>query len=90
MALTLDTLKSAAQHSSGIAKLYEACETFFNLAKAHMDHVEQQIDVGFQGHDLDLDAMLDEWELGLAGENAREMSLFLMGSGEGLGYISGA
>lgn len=36
MEASVETLKSAAQYSSGVAKLHDACETFFNLAKAYM------------------------------------------------------
>ena len=82
MSVTIETLKSVSNYSRGVAKLYDACDTFLNLAKDYMDKVVgEQIWTGFEGYDMDLDAMLDEWELGLAGEDAREMSSFLMGPG---------
>ena len=92
MEVSVKTLKSAAQYSSGVAKLHDACETFFNLAKTYM---AQTIEAGdacegplqqqpttetFDVASLygqDWDAMLDDWDLGLGGENAREMSSFL-------------
>ncbi|KAF7513801.1 hypothetical protein GJ744_007852 [Endocarpon pusillum] len=95
MEVSLETLKSAAQHSSGVTKLHDACEMFFNLAKAYMAQtmkkgesydgpLHQQPATGAFDqtslHGLDWDAMLDDWDLGLGGENAREMSSFLTGS----------
>jgi hypothetical protein len=95
MEVSVETLKSAAQHSSGVTKLHDACEVFFNLARAYM---AQTIKKGesYDGplnpqpateafdptslHGQDWDAMLDDWDLGLGGENAREMSSFLAGS----------
>lgn len=92
MEVSVQTLKSAAQYSSGVAKLHDACETFFNLAKAYM---AQMIKKGEPGegslhateafdpttlYGQDWDAMLDDWDLGLGGESAREMSSFLTGS----------
>lgn len=92
MEISVETLKSAAQYSSGVAKLHDACETFFNLAKAYMvqtirkgksyEGPLQQQPAAFDPASLygqDWDAMLDEWDLGLGGENAREMSSFLTG-----------
>ena len=95
MEVSVETLKSAAQVSSGVAKLHDACETFFNLAKAYM---AQTIKKG-ESYEAPLyqkpatetfdptslygqnwDAMLNDWDLGLGGENAREMSSFLTGS----------
>ena len=95
MEASVETLKSAAQYSSGVAKLHDACETFFNLAKAyvaqtinegeshdgplHQQHATETFDLtSLYGQDWD--AMLDDWDLGLGGENAREMSSFLTGS----------
>ena len=95
MEVSVETLKSAAQYSSGVARLHDACETFFNLAQAYMaqtvrngesyeDTLHQQ--PGREAFDQtslygqDWDAMLDHWDLGLGGENAREMSSFLTGS----------
>ena len=95
MELSVETLKSAAQYSSGIAKLHDACKTFFNLAKAYM---AQMIKKGesYEGllhqhpatetfdptslYGQDWNAMLDDWDLGLGGENAREVSSFLTGN----------
>lgn len=94
MEVSVETLKSAAQYSSGIAKLHEACKTFFNLAKAYMEQTikkgesyegplhQQPATEAFDPTSLygqDWDAMLDDWDLGLGGENAREMSSFLTG-----------
>ena len=95
MEASVTTLKSAAQHSSGVAKLHDACETFFNLAKAYMAHTTKQGEShgsaqhqypAMEACDLtsfyrqDWDAMLNDWDLGLSGEYAREMSSFLTGS----------
>ncbi|TKA64859.1 hypothetical protein B0A49_08003 [Cryomyces minteri] len=95
MEVSVETLKSAAQYSSGVAKLHNACETFFNLAKAYMAQTikkgesyegplhQQPATEAFDPTSLygqDWDAMLDDWDLGLGGENAREMSSFLTGS----------
>jgi len=92
---SVETLKSAAQYSSGIAKLHDACETFFNLAKAYVSHAIKKRDSldspnyqqpRMEAFDLtnryrqDWNAMLDDWDLGLGGENAREMSSYLTGS----------
>ena len=92
MEISVKTLKSAAQYSSGVAKLHDACETFFNLAKAYMAQTikrgesyplhQQRASEAFDPTSLyrqDWDAMLDHWDLGLGGENAREMSSFLTG-----------
>lgn len=95
MEVSVETLKAAAQYSSGVAKLHDACETFFNLAKAYMAQTSKN---GVKSNDgplhqqpamevfdpislngQDWDAMLNEWDLGLGGENAREMSSFLTG-----------
>jgi len=91
----VETLKSAAQYSPGIAKLHDACETFFKLAKAYMAQTnrreesydgplhQQSATEAFDVTSLygrEWDAMLDDWDLGLGGENAREMSSFLTGS----------
>ena len=88
MEVSVETLKSAAQYSSGVAKLHDACETFFKLAKAYMAQTIQNLHqqpaaepfdpASLYGQDWD--AMLDDWDLGLGGENAREMSSFLTGS----------
>lgn len=95
MEVSVQTLKSAAQYSSGVAKLHDACETFFNLAKAYMAQTikkgesyegplhQQPAAQAFDPTSLygqDWDAMLDDWDLGLGGENAREVSSFLTGS----------
>ena len=95
MEVSVETLKSAAQYSPGVAKLHDACETFFNLAKAYMAQTikkgqpyegplpQQPATEAFDPTSLygqDWDAMLDDWDLGLGGENAREMSSFLTGS----------
>lgn len=95
MEVSLETLKAAAQHSSGVTKLHDACEMFFNLAKAYMAQaikrgesydgpLHQQPATGVFDqtslHGLDWDTMLDDWDLGLGGETAREMSSFLTGS----------
>lgn len=95
MEASVGTLKSAAQYSSGVAKLHDACETFFNLAKAYMAHMikkgessegplhHQPATEAFDPISLygqDWDAMLNDWDLGLGGANAREMSSFLTGS----------
>jgi hypothetical protein len=95
MESSVETLKSAAQYSSGVAKLHDACRTFFNLAQAYIAQTNKKRDSnGGPLHQqptaevLDLtslygqdwDAMLDGWDLGLGGENAREMSSFLTGS----------
>ena len=95
MEISVKTLRSAAEYSSGVAKLHDACETFLNLAKTY---VAQMIKKGesYEGplhqqpateafdptrlYGQDWDAMLDDWDLGLGGENAREMSSFLTGS----------
>lgn len=95
MELSIQTLRSAAQYSSGVAKLRDACEAFFNIAKAYMvqtikkgeshegpPHQQPATEV-FDPTSLngqDWDAMLNDWDLGLGGENAREMSSFLTGS----------
>jgi hypothetical protein len=95
MEVSVETLNSAAQYSSGVAKLHEACETFFNLARAYMTQTIKKSQ-SFNGplhqhpateafdltslHGRKWDAMLDDWDLGLGGENAREMSSFLTGS----------
>lgn len=95
MEVSVQTLKSAAQYSSGVAKLRDACETFFNLAKAYMAQTIQK-GASYEGplhrqpateafdptslYGQDWGAMLDDWDLGLGGENAREMSSFLAGS----------
>lgn len=95
MEVSIGTLKSAAQHSLGVAKLHDACETFFNLAKAYLAQTikngeyyegplhQQPATEAFDPRSLseqDWDAMLDDWDLGLGGENAREISSFLAGS----------
>lgn len=92
MEISVETLKSAAQYSSGVAKLHDACETFFNLAKAYVAQTirkgesyenplhQQPATEAFELTSLyrqDWDAMLDDWDLGLGGEYAREMSSFL-------------
>ena len=92
MEVSVQTLKSAAQYSSGVAKLHDACETFFSLAKAYMAQTikkrepyegtlhQQPATEAFDPTSLygqNWDAMLDDWELGLGGENAREVSSFL-------------
>jgi hypothetical protein len=94
MEASVETLRAAAQLSSGLTKLHNACESFFDLAKAHMaqtisnresqeGHLHQQ--PGMEAVDLtdlysqDWNAMLDDWDLGLGGESAREMSSFLSG-----------
>ena len=94
MEVSVGTLKSAAQYS-GVAKLHDACETFFNLAKAYIARTikkgesyegplhQQPVVEAFDPTSLcgqDWDAMLDDWDLDLRGENAREMSSFLSGS----------
>ncbi len=94
MEVSVQTLESAAQYSAGVAKLHDACETFFNLAKAYMTQTSRKGE-SYEGplhqqpaieafdptsfHGQDWDAMLDDWDLGLGGENAREMSSFLTG-----------
>ena len=101
MERSVETLKSAAQYSPGVAKLHDACQTFYNLAKAYMAQtvesgesskgplhqrpaaVEASDTISLNGQDWD--AMLDDWDLGLGGENAREMSSFLAG-----GFFSGS
>ena len=79
MEVSVETLKSAAQYSSGVAKLHDACETFFNLAKAYMAQTvkkgefydgtmhQQPATEAFDPISLygqDWDAMLDDWDLG--------------------------
>ena len=93
MEASIETLKSAAQYSSGVASLHDACETFFNLAKAYMAQTsrngesyegplyQQPVTENFDLTSLygqDWDVMLDDF--GLGGENAREISSFLTGS----------
>ena len=95
MEVSVETLKSAAQYSSGVAKLHDACETFFNLAKAYMAQTsrrgepydgpphQQPATEAFDPTSLygqNWDAMFDDWDLGLGGENAREVLSFLTGS----------
>ncbi|KAL8784943.1 MAG: hypothetical protein Q9213_003685 [Squamulea squamosa] len=92
---SVETLKAAAQYSSGVAKLHDACETFFNLAKAYMAQTMKRGEIyedplhqppateAFDPTSLygqHWDAMLDDWDLGLGMEDAREMSSFLTGS----------
>ncbi|KAI9801894.1 MAG: hypothetical protein M1833_002208 [Piccolia ochrophora] len=94
MEASVETLKSAAQYSSGVAKLHDACETFLNLARVYMAQTmekggsyegplhQQPAPQAFDSTCLygqDFDAMLDDWDLGLGGENARELSSFLTG-----------
>ncbi|KAL8916800.1 MAG: hypothetical protein Q9208_008339 [Pyrenodesmia sp. 3 TL-2023] len=87
MEVSVETLKSAAQHSSGVAKLHHVCETFLNLAKAYVAQIkgplyQQPATDTFDPTSIygqDWDAMLDDWDLGLGVENAREMSSFLTG-----------
>lgn len=90
MEVSVETLRCAAQHSSGVAKLHDACETFFNLAKAYVAKTTRKADFYDRGpatetldptslYRQDWDAMLDDWDLGIGGENAREMSSFLSG-----------
>ena len=90
MDVSVTTLKSASKYSPGIAKLHTACETFFNLAKSYM---AQKVTEGETNSGLlyeeperfdvaslskeDWDEMFKEWELGLSGKNAREVSSFL-------------
>ncbi|KAL8768561.1 MAG: hypothetical protein Q9209_005246 [Squamulea sp. 1 TL-2023] len=92
---SVKTLKAAAQYSSGVAKLHDACETFFNLAKAYMAQPVKRGEI-YEGplhqqpametfdptslYGQHWDAMLDDWDLGLGMEDAREMSSFLTGS----------
>ncbi|MCJ1233243.1 hypothetical protein MMC14_001198 [Varicellaria rhodocarpa] len=92
MEASVETLKSAAQYSSGVASLHDACETFFNLAKAYMAQTIKNGD-SYDGalhqqptteifdltslYGQDWDVMLDDF--GLGGENAREISSFLAG-----------
>lgn len=81
---SVQTLKLAMQASPGISKLHDACETFFNLAKSYMAQVlrdaeGQPVFGSFDMTSRDWNQLLDDWELGLAGENAREMSSFLSG-----------
>ena len=85
MEASVRTLKAAVQASPGISKLHNACEAFFDLAKSYMAQVlrdgEGQPVLGsFDMTSRDWNQLLDEWELGLAGENAREMSSFLSGN----------
>ena len=90
MEVSVETLKSAAQYSSGVAKLYHACETFLNLARSYMTqtrsnniHLNQPPPTSafnptdFSGQEWD--EMLDNWDLGLGVDDAREMSSFLTG-----------
>ncbi|KAK4994045.1 hypothetical protein LTR66_005842 [Elasticomyces elasticus] len=93
---SVETLKSAAQYSSGVAKLHDACETFFSLAKTYMAQTTMTGQQSYEGpldqqvateafdptslYGQDWDTMLDDWDLGLGGENAREMSSFLAGN----------
>ena len=90
MEASVETLKSAAQYSSGVANLHDACETFFKLAKAYMaqtvkngepyDDAQPATEI-FDLASLyrqDWDVMLDDF--GLGGEDAREISSFLAGS----------
>ncbi|KAL8748475.1 MAG: hypothetical protein Q9184_007277, partial [Pyrenodesmia sp. 2 TL-2023] len=87
MEVSVETLKSAGQYSSGVAKLHHACEKFFNLAKAYMAQAKGTLHQQLAREPLDptslygqdWDAMLDDWDLGLGVENAREMSSFLIG-----------
>ena len=86
MSASVNTLKQAAQASPGISKLRDACEHFFDLAKSYMAQVlrdgdGQPVLGSFDMSSRDWNQLLDEWELGLAGENARE-NLFLSGVGE--------
>ena len=95
MRASVETLKAAAQYSSGVAKLHLACETFFKLASAYMAQVikksessesqllEQPVAKAFGPASLygqDWDTMLDGWDLGLAGESAREMTSYVTGN----------
>ena len=92
MGASVETLKSAAQYSTGVAKLHDACKTFFELATTYMaqtvkkaefcedSSLQQPVAEGFDPTSLygqDWDTMLDNWDLGLAGESAREISSFL-------------
>jgi len=92
MKASVKTLKSAAQYSPGISKLHDACDTFLKLASSYMaqtieeggpysDQLHQQLPAeAFDVTSLsyqDWNEMLDDWELGLGGENAREISSFL-------------
>lgn len=91
---SVNTLRSAAVFSKGIAKLHEACDTFLKLAKGYISSAGQAdeswprdaqhptaTDI-FDPTSLsqqDWDAMFDDWDLGLGGENARNMSYVFTG-----------
>ena len=91
MQASIETLRAAAEHSDGIAKLYTACETFYNLARVYMKQESEadreQANASQMGsidsfetsafYQQDWNTMLNNWELGIGGENAREMSVFL-------------
>lgn len=86
---SVKTLESAAAFSKGITKLHDACNTFLKLARGHLSstsqadeswHNDMQYPSATDTFDPtalsqhDWDAMFDNWDLGLGGEDARSLS----------------
>jgi hypothetical protein len=59
METSIDTLREAAIHSAGIAKLCTACETFFNLAKTYMAQ-QMQVDESQAASVLQAPSFMDD------------------------------